>query len=54
MKVVLCIDGICHPPKCPILDIQSDKVIIGEKNNVCTLTKPQYEILRQKIINGEI
>jgi hypothetical protein len=54
MKVVLCIDGICVPPKCPVVDIRSDKVIIGEKKNVCTLTKAQYEILRQKIISGEI
>lgn len=54
MKIVLCNDGTCVPPKCPVVDIRSDKVIIGEKKNVCTLTKAQYEILRQKIISGEI
>jgi hypothetical protein len=54
MKVVLCNDGVCVPPKCPVVDIRSDKVIIGEKKNVCTLTKAQYTILRQKIISGEI
>jgi hypothetical protein len=54
MKVVLCNDGVCVPPKCPVVDIRSDKVIIGEKKNVCTLTKAQYDILRQKIISGEI
>jgi hypothetical protein len=54
MKVVLCNDGVCVPPKCPVVDIRSDKVIIGEKKNVCTLTKAQYNILRQKIISGEI
>jgi len=54
MKVVLCNDGSCVPPKCPVVDVRSDKVIIGEKKNVCTLTKAQYNILRQKIISGEI
>jgi hypothetical protein len=54
MKVVLCNDGVCVPPKCPVVDIQGDKVIIGEKNNVCTLTKAQFEILKQKILHGEI
>ena len=31
MKVVLCNDGVCVPPKCPVVDVRSDKVIIGEK-----------------------
>ena len=54
MKVVLCDDGVCTPPKCPVVDIQSDKVIIGEKQNVCTLTGSQFDILKQKILDGEI
>ena len=54
MKVVLCDDGVCVPPKCPVVDIQSDKVIIGEKQNVCTLTRTQFDILKQKILDGEI
>jgi hypothetical protein len=54
MKVVLCVDGICVPPKCPVVDVRSDKVIIGEKTNVCTLTRAQFDILKQKILNGEI
>jgi len=54
MKVVLCDDGVCTPPKCPVVDIQSDKVIIGEKQNVCTLTRTQFDILKQKILDGEI
>jgi hypothetical protein len=54
MKVVLCDDGVCVPAKCPIVDIQSDKVIIGEKQNVCTLTRAQFDILKQKILDGEI
>jgi hypothetical protein len=54
MKVVLCNDGVCVPPKCPVVDVRSDKVIFGEKKNVCTLTRAQFEILRQKILTGEI
>jgi hypothetical protein len=54
MKVSLCIGDTCIPPKCPIVDIRSDKVIIGEKTNVCTLTRSQFDILKQKILNGEI
>jgi hypothetical protein len=54
MAVVLCIDGSCIPPKCPIVDVQGDKVIIGEKDNVCTLTREQFDILKEKIKNNEI
>jgi hypothetical protein len=54
MKVVLCDDGVCVPPKCPVVDIQDDKVIIGEKQNVCTLTRAQFDILKQKILHDEI
>ena len=54
MKVVLCEDSVCDPPKCPVVDVQEDKVIIGEKDNVCTLTKKQFKILKEKIRNNEI
>ena len=54
MVVVLCIDGTCIPPKCPIVDVQEDKVIIGEKDNVCTLTREQFEILKEKVRNDEL
>ena len=54
MSVVLCNDGTCVPPKCPVVDVQDDKVIIGEKDNVCTLTKEQFDILKEKIKNNEI
>ena len=46
MKIVLCTEGSCTPPKCPVVDIQDDKVIIGEKENVCTLTKEQFTIFK--------
>ncbi len=54
MKVVLCTDSVCDPPKCPIVDVQEDKVIIGENDNVCTLTREQFEILKAKVMNREI
>jgi hypothetical protein len=54
MKVTLCIGDVCIPAKCPVVDIQRDKVIIGEKQNVCTLTRAQFNILKQKIKNNEI
>jgi len=52
MVVVLCNDDTCVPPKCPIVDVQEDKVIIGEKDNVCTLTREQFNILKEKIKTG--
>jgi len=54
MSVTLCEDGVCDPPKCPVVDVQEDKVTIGEKDNVCVLTKKQFGILRTKILNGEL
>jgi hypothetical protein len=54
MKVVLCEDSVCDPPKCPTVDIQEDKVIIGEKDNVCTLTRKQFDILKEKIRKNQI
>jgi hypothetical protein len=54
MKIVLCTDDVCIPPKCPVVDVQEDKVVIGEKENVCTLTKEQFGILKKKILSNEI
>ncbi|MCK5258925.1 MAG: hypothetical protein KAJ69_05335 [Thermoplasmatales archaeon] len=54
MKIVLCNDGTCVPPKCPVVDVQENSVIIGEKDNVCTLTREQFDILKEKIKNDEI
>ena len=54
MKVTLCIGDTCIPQKCPVVDVQEDKVIIGEKKNVCTLTREQFNILREKILRGEL
>jgi hypothetical protein len=54
MKIVLCSEGSCVPQKCPIVDVQADRVIIGEKDNICTLTSKQFSILKEKIRNNEI
>ncbi len=54
MKVVLCSEGSCVPQKCPSVDVQEDRVIIGEKGNICNLTRKQFDILKEKIKNNEI
>lgn len=54
MKIILCSEGSCIPSKCPMVDVQADQVIIGEKDNICTLTKEQFGILKEKIKNNEI
>jgi len=54
MAVSLCIDGVCDPPKCPIVEVKEDCVVIGEDENTCTLTLEQFNILKEKIKNNEI
>ncbi len=54
MRIVLCTDDTCVPPKCPTVDVLGDTVTIGEKQNVCTLTRQQFDILKEKIKNDEI
>ncbi len=51
MKVVLCgTKGSC----CPAVEVLADKVTIGEDENTCELTKEQWEILKDKILTGEL
>ncbi len=51
MKIVtLCQEGSC----CPVVKIADEHVEIGEKDNVCVLTKSQWETLKEKIINKEV
>jgi len=51
MKIVkLCREGSC----CPMVKITDQHVEIGEKDNVCILTKDQWEILKQKIDKKEL
>jgi len=55
MKVVLCSSGVCEVVKdCPIVEVKDDCVVIGEDDNVCTLTHEQFNILKEKVKNGEI
>jgi len=51
MRVVkLCQEGSC----CPVVKVMKARVEIGEKGNTCTLTKPQWETLREKILKKEL
>ena len=51
MKIVnLCKEGSC----CPVVKIAEERVEIGEKDNVCVLTKSEWKTLKQKILNREI
>ena len=51
MKIVtLCREGSC----CPVVKITDERIEIGEKDNVCVLTKDEWETLKQKIINKEV
>ena len=50
MKIVtLCQDKGC----CPVVKIDDERVEIGEKGNLCVLTKSEWETLKRKIISGE-
>jgi hypothetical protein len=48
--IKLCRQGFC----CPVIKITDEKVEIGEKENLCVLTREQWEILKEKILSQEI
>jgi len=51
MKIVtFCRKDSC----CPVIKITGERVEIGEKDNVCVLTKSEWEALKEKIMNGEV
>ena len=51
VKIVsLCAAGSC----CPVVKITDEHVEIGEKDNVCVLTKSEWEALKKKIISREV
>jgi hypothetical protein len=51
MKIVsLCGQDSC----CPVVKIDDEHVEIGEKDNLCVLTKSEWEVLREKILDKEI
>jgi len=37
-----------------VVKIDEEHVEIGEKDNLCVLTKSEWEVLKQKILNKEI
>ncbi len=51
MKIVnLCGKDSC----CPVVKVDEEHVEIGERGNLCVLTKSEWEALKQKILNKEI
>ena len=51
MKIV----SLCHSDSsCPVVKIDDERVEIGEKDNICVLTKSEWEILKQKVLDKEI
>lgn len=51
--VVLCSSGTCEISKdCPAVEIKENCVVIGEDDNICTLTREQFDILKEKIKTG--
>jgi len=51
MKVIkLCSCGSC----CPVVQVATDHVKIGEEGNLCVLTMDEWETLKSKILSKEI
>ncbi len=50
MKIV----SLCGSGHCPVIKLDDESVEIGEKDNICVLTKSEWEVLKQKILNKEI
>jgi hypothetical protein len=51
MKVVtLCKEGSC----CPVVKITETQVEIGEQDNLCVLTREQWEALKEKVLSKEL
>ena len=40
--------------RCPVVEVADTNVKIGEKGNLCVLTKEQFENLKEKIKSGEL
>ncbi len=45
---------LCGLGQCPMVKVGDESVEIGEKDNVCILTRDEWEVLKRKILNGEI
>jgi hypothetical protein len=47
--------SLCHACQaCPVVKIDEEHVEIGEKDNICILTKKEWEVLKEKILKREI
>ena len=49
MKIV----ELCGSGHCPVVKLEKERVEIGEKDNLCVLTRSEWETLKQKILDGE-
>ena len=45
------LSGMRH---CPVGKLDEKHVEIGEKDNICVLTRSEWEVLKQKILSGEL
>ncbi len=45
---------LCGRGHCPIIKIDDNRVEIGEKGNLCVLSKGEWETLKAKILSKEI
>lgn len=50
ITVKLCKEGSC----CPEVRVERERVVIGEDENICTLTREQWDILKEKILTREL
>ncbi len=50
MKIV----ELCGKGHCPVVKLDEKHVEIGEKDNICVLTRSEWEVLKQKILSGEL
>ncbi|MBG7617201.1 MAG: hypothetical protein IZT57_02365 [Chloroflexi bacterium] len=48
--VTLCQEGSC----CPVIKIKDEQIEVGEEGNLCILKKSEWEVLKQKVLDGEL
>jgi len=50
MKVYLCGEKGC----CPYVEVSDSEAVIGEKDNMCHLSRSEFDSLKEKILNGDL
>lgn len=45
---------LCCGGQCPVVVLEEERVVIGEKDNTCTLRKEEWNALVDKILSGEL